>query len=157
MTEPATTACQVTVADIQRAVAHCYGVSVADLRSSRRAPETVQPRFIAIYLAQILTPLTASAIGRLFGDRDHSAILRAIKMIQVRLGKDPTLADEFEMLKAEACRHAGSVWRSRMPGDVLTFDQTLNQFGFELAIVPIGTRDHNGFAPTRGRKASTGE
>ncbi len=157
MTQPATTACQVTVADIQRAVAHCYGVSVADIRSSRRAPEIVQPRHIAIYLAKILTPLTASAIGRLFGKRDHGGILRAIKTIQARIDKDPALASELGTLKAEACRHAESVWRTRMPGAVLAFDQTLNQFGFELAIVPIGTRDHNGFAPKEGRKASTGE
>lgn len=48
-------------------------------------------------------------------------------------------------------------WRSKNMPLLDMIDAALGVLGLELAIVPIGTRDQNGFAPTRGRKASTGE
>lgn len=49
-----------------------------------------------------------------------------------------------------------SGWRSRNMPLLDMIDAALGVFDLELAIVPIGTRDQNGFAPRKGRKPSTG-
>lgn len=136
----------VTVADIQHAVAARYNVSISDMCSARRHLPIVQPRFMAIYLARTLTRLSLPAIGRMFGHRDHSVILRAVRVIRQQLKDDAALADELAALQIEALKRTHAIWRARMPAAALAFDQQLNEFGFELAIVPLGSRDENGFA-----------
>lgn len=135
----------VAVVDIQRAVAARYGVSVTDLRSARRTANVTLPRLIAVYLARTLTELSLPAIGRLFGNRDHTTILRSVCIVRQRMARDAAFMGEVAALKAQACVHAETAWRSRMPAEVDAFDKALNQFGFELAVVPLGTRDERGF------------
>ena len=72
---------QVTVELIQRTVADYYKIKVADMYSKRRPTAIAFPRQIAMYLAKELTQKSLPEIGELFGGRDHTTVLHAVRKI----------------------------------------------------------------------------
>ncbi len=92
---------RIRVEDILRIVAKHYGVSRADLLSSRRTANVVRPRQIAMYLAKTLTLRSLPEIGRRFGGRDHTTVLHAVRKIEGLVQGDKGLADEIEVLKRQ--------------------------------------------------------
>lgn len=84
---------------IKAAVAHYYGVSMADLISHRRTARVTKPRQVAMYLSRHTTTMTASMFGRLMGKRDHTTVLHGIKKVETELLTDPLLASEIADLK----------------------------------------------------------
>ena len=90
---------RIRVEDILRIVAKHYGVSRADLLSSRRTANVVHPRQIAMYLAKTLTLRSLPEIGRRFGGRDHTTVLHAVRKIEGLVSGDKVLAEEIEVLK----------------------------------------------------------
>ncbi|MEX0590188.1 MAG: chromosomal replication initiator protein DnaA [Xanthobacteraceae bacterium] len=90
---------RIRVEDILRIVAKHYGVSRADLLSSRRTANVVRPRQIAMYLAKTLTLRSLPEIGRRFGGRDHTTVLHAVRKIEGLVQGDKGLAEEIEALK----------------------------------------------------------
>jgi chromosomal replication initiator protein len=90
---------RIRVEDILRIVAKHYGVSRADLLSSRRTANVVRPRQIAMYLAKTLTLRSLPEIGRRFGGRDHTTVLHAVRKIEGLVQGDKVLAEEIEVLK----------------------------------------------------------
>ncbi len=91
---------QPTTQTIQRVVARHYGVSVIDLVSTRRTQPLAFVRQIAIYLVRELTALSMPSIGRLFGDRDHTTILHAVRKVQARRERDPAFDATLKKLAA---------------------------------------------------------
>jgi chromosomal replication initiator protein len=76
---------QVSVENIQKTVADFYKIKVADMYSKRRPASIARPRQIAMYLAKELTQKSLPEIGELFGGRDHTTVLHAVrKMTQER-------------------------------------------------------------------------
>jgi chromosomal replication initiation ATPase DnaA len=71
--------------------------SLVEFTSRRRARVSAQPRQIAMALTYELTPLSYPAVGRLFGNRDHTTVMYAVE----RVKEDRTLA-----LHADAIRTA---------------------------------------------------
>jgi chromosomal replication initiator protein len=59
----------------------------------------VRPRQIAMYLAKVLTLRSLPEIGRLFGGRDHTTVLHAVRKIEGLVQGDKALAEEIEVLK----------------------------------------------------------
>jgi chromosomal replication initiator protein len=90
---------RIRVEDILRIVAKHYGVTRADLLSSRRTANVVRPRQIAMYLAKTLTLRSLPEIGRRFGGRDHTTVLHAVRKIDANVAIDKVLAEEVEVLK----------------------------------------------------------
>lgn len=90
---------RIRVEDILRVVSKHYGVSRADLLSSRRTANVVRPRQIAMYLAKTLTLRSLPEIGRRFGGRDHTTVLHAVRKIEGLVQGDKILADEIDSLK----------------------------------------------------------
>ena len=90
---------RIRVEDILRIVAKHYGVSRADLLSSRRTANVVRPRQIAMYLAKTLTLRSLPEIGRRFGGRDHTTVLHAVRKIEGLVQGVQALAEEIEILK----------------------------------------------------------
>jgi chromosomal replication initiator protein len=90
---------RIRVEDILRVVAKHYGVSRADLLSSRRTANVVRPRQIAMYLAKTLTLRSLPEIGRRFGGRDHTTVLHAVRKIEGLVQGDKVLAEEIDALK----------------------------------------------------------
>ena len=77
------------IATIQRRVAARYNVRSVDLRSARRARDIAWPRHVAIHLSRELTAHSLPAIGRMFGDRDHTSIAYACRRVAARMAHDP--------------------------------------------------------------------
>ena len=72
---------QVTVELIQKTVADYYKIKVADMYSKRRPSAIAVPRQVAMYLAKELTQKSLPEIGELFGGRDHTTVLHAVRKI----------------------------------------------------------------------------
>jgi chromosomal replication initiator protein len=74
------------------AVSNRFGVTPDLLRGPRRACEIVRPRQIAYLMVPELRPdLSLPAIGRQFGDRDHTTIMHGIKRARELMRDDPLL------------------------------------------------------------------
>ncbi len=67
------------IADIQRAVARRWAVTVTELTSVCRTKHLVFARQIAMVLCRLLTCRSTTEIGRAFGDRDHTTALYALR------------------------------------------------------------------------------
>jgi chromosomal replication initiator protein len=78
---------RITIDEIQRACAAHYRIDNSEMRSQRRARAVARPRQVAMYLAKKLTPRSLPEIGRIFGGRDHSTVIHAVRTIEA-LRKD---------------------------------------------------------------------
>jgi len=72
---------QISVENIQKTVADYYKIKVADMYSKKRPASIARPRQIAMYLAKELTQESLPEIGELFGGRDHTTVLHAVRKI----------------------------------------------------------------------------
>ncbi|MCW5222815.1 chromosomal replication initiator protein DnaA [Verminephrobacter aporrectodeae] len=72
---------QISVENIQKTVADYYKMKVADMYSKKRPASIARPRQIAMYLAKELTQKSLPEIGELFGGRDHTTVLHAVRKI----------------------------------------------------------------------------
>ena len=88
---------QVSIDDVLSAVAQQYGVKVADLKGSRKTRDVSLPRQVAMYLARRLTRASFPEIGRSFGGKDHSTVVKGVKRIQELLRENPELAEQVRV------------------------------------------------------------
>lgn len=88
------------VEEIQRRVASAFGVSRAELVGSSRAATPLRARHVAIFLTREMTDLSLPQIGRLYGGRDHSTVLNALRRIEAGREDEP-LATHLRELRAE--------------------------------------------------------
>ena len=72
---------QISVENIQKTVADYYKIKVADMYSKKRPASIARPRQIAMYLGTELTQKSLPEIGELFGGRDHTTVLHAVRKI----------------------------------------------------------------------------
>jgi chromosomal replication initiator protein len=78
-----------TVQDVQAATCDAFGVSLDELLSTGRAVRVSWPRQVAMYLARELTDQSLPAIGRAFGNRNHSTVHHACQRARERIADDP--------------------------------------------------------------------
>jgi chromosomal replication initiator protein len=91
---------ELSIEEIQKAVASHFNVKVSDLKSSKRLKAMVLPRQIAMYLSRQLTSSSYPEIGERFGGKDHSTIIHAIKKIEKNLEEDFQLRSVINTLKS---------------------------------------------------------
>jgi chromosomal replication initiator protein len=89
-----------TVERIQTEVASAFGVSVAELSGSSRAATPLRARQAAMLLTRELTELSLPQIGRLFGGRDHSTVLNALRRADATVGADPSFAEKVDGVRS---------------------------------------------------------
>jgi chromosomal replication initiator protein len=90
---------QITVENIQKTVADFYKIKVADMYSKRRPANIALPRQVAMYLAKELTQKSLPEIGDLFGGRDHTTVLHAVRKISDARGKLAELNHTLHVLE----------------------------------------------------------
>jgi chromosomal replication initiator protein len=90
---------QITVENIQKTVADFYKIKVADMYSKRRPSNIALPRQIAMYLAKELTQKSLPEIGELFGGRDHTTVLHAVRKIAEHRQKQTELNHALHVLE----------------------------------------------------------
>lgn len=78
-----------SIRSIQCATCEAFGVSLEDVLGRKRSTRITWPRHVAMYLARQLTDRTLPAIGREFGDRDHTTVMNACRRTEKRIATDP--------------------------------------------------------------------
>lgn len=90
---------QISVESIQRTVADFYNIKVADMYSKKRPANIARPRQIAMFIAKELTQKSLPEIGELFGGRDHTTVLHAVRKISEERQHDSHLNHELHVLE----------------------------------------------------------
>ena len=90
---------QVGVENIQKTVADFYKIKVADMYSKKRPASIARPRQIAMYLAKDMTQKSLPEIGELFGGRDHTTVLHAVRKIGAERQKNAELNQQLHVLE----------------------------------------------------------
>jgi len=98
---------RLTIGHIKDEVATHYNLKSRDLESSSRKKEISQARHIAIFLAREMTDHSFPAIGREFGNRDHTTIMHSYSKVGSQLEEMPLLQAEIgELRESLASRFA---------------------------------------------------
>jgi chromosomal replication initiator protein len=90
---------QIGVENIQKTVADFYKIKVADMYSKKRPASIARPRQIAMYLAKEMTQKSLPEIGELFGGRDHTTVLHAVRKISGERQKNTELNQQLHVLE----------------------------------------------------------
>ncbi len=90
---------QISVENIQKTVADFYKIKVADMYSKRRPASIAHPRQVAMYLAKDLTKKSLPEIGELFGGRDHTTVLHAVRKVTADRVKNSELNQQLHVLE----------------------------------------------------------
>ena len=84
---------------IQTEVGNFYGVSVKEMKGTRRVQNIVLARQVAMYLARELTDNSLPKIGKEFGGKDHTTVIHAHAKIKSLIDEDDNLRLEIEAIK----------------------------------------------------------
>ena len=79
-------------------VAAQYGVSAGDLTGKKRSREIAAPRQVAMYICREMTDLYTTAIGRAFGNRDHTTVMHGCDKIAESVAADFSFKRRVEEL-----------------------------------------------------------
>jgi len=90
---------QIGVENIQKTVADLYKIKIADMYSKKRPASIARPRQIAMYLAKEMTQKSLPEIGELFGGRDHTTVLHAVRKIGGERQKNTELNQQLHVLE----------------------------------------------------------
>ncbi|HEX8689183.1 MAG TPA: chromosomal replication initiator protein DnaA [Solirubrobacterales bacterium] len=88
------------VEEIQDRVAHAFDISRAELVGSGRGAQALRARQTAILLTREMTDLSLPQIGRLYGGRDHSTVLNALRRASATVAADPDFAQRVAELRS---------------------------------------------------------
>jgi hypothetical protein len=89
--------------EVKAAVYRQFGVTAADLDGHSREAPIVRARRTAMYLARKLTGKSFVAVGRLFGDRDHTTVIQACRTIERLRSADAEFDRMLQGLAAQIC------------------------------------------------------
>ena len=91
---------KVTAQTVIEMISTHYNVSVADMKSKKRQKKIVETRQIAMYLLKNNDDLDLSltAIGGLFGGKDHSTVISSIRKIDKKTKEDIVFKKEINTL-----------------------------------------------------------
>ncbi|MEY3573311.1 MAG: chromosomal replication initiator protein DnaA [Pseudomonadota bacterium] len=91
----------ISVENIQKTVADFFKIKVADMYSKKRPANIALPRQIAMYLAKELTQKSLPDIGDLFGGRDHTTVLHAVRKISEARQHNAELNRQLHLLEQQ--------------------------------------------------------
>ena len=89
---------QVTPQIVLEATAEMFGFTVADLTGKSRSRPLVTARQIAMYVLRQMTTFSYPAIGRQFGDRDHTTVMHAVSKITALMRERRPIYDQVHEL-----------------------------------------------------------
>ena len=80
-------------------VCETMNITPSDVNGKSRKKDTVLARQMVMYLAQKLTSLPSSRIGRLIGGRDHSTVIHSCKKMAQLITSDKTVAENVREIE----------------------------------------------------------
>jgi len=81
----------VHISDIESAVATYFGLTPANIHSSKKDRTVTLARHFSMYLTRKHTKMSSSEIGRFMGNKNHATVLLACKRIEDLLQRDAEL------------------------------------------------------------------
>jgi len=84
---------------IIQACADNFGVSLREITSGGRTKQLALARQVAMYLLRSTLSLSLKEIGALFGNKDHTTVMHAIKRVSDLRTKDPAFAARLDKLQ----------------------------------------------------------
>ncbi|WP_053226603.1 chromosomal replication initiator protein DnaA [Solirubrobacter soli] len=90
-----------TVQEIQEQTCEAFGITMDALLSSSRAQPVAFARQVAMYLSRELTDVSLPAIGRAFGNRNHTTVMHACKRTAERIATDKEAYEAVRKLTRE--------------------------------------------------------
>ncbi|MBN2456445.1 MAG: chromosomal replication initiator protein DnaA [Sedimentisphaerales bacterium] len=72
----------VHISDIESAVAAYFGITPANIHSSRKGRTVAMARHFSMYLARKHTKMSSSEVGRVMGNKNHATVLLACKKLE---------------------------------------------------------------------------
>ncbi|HMJ75164.1 MAG TPA: chromosomal replication initiator protein DnaA [Iamia sp.] len=91
----------VTTAMILDKVSERYGFTVEEITGKSRRRPLVTARQVAMYVVRELTELSYPAIGREFGDRDHTTVMHAVSKIEALMAERKAIFHQVQALVQE--------------------------------------------------------
>lgn len=91
----------VSIEEIQQAVSLHFGLAPADLLSQRRDRRVALPRQIAMYLSRTVAEASFPSIAQKFGGRDHSTVMHAVKVIELRRNEDAIFSRSITQIEGQ--------------------------------------------------------
>ncbi len=85
-----------TVENIQHAAAKFFHLKPSDLKSASRAQSIALPRQIAIYLIRKYTGMGYKDLAQIFGGKDHTTMIHAVKKIEQGIQSNSSLREQVE-------------------------------------------------------------
>jgi len=89
----------VTPNSILDLVADNFGITVSQLKGSRRTTHVVLPRMIAMYLMRADLKFPFEEIGRVLGGRDHSTVMHAVNKMETAVISDDKLRHQVGVIR----------------------------------------------------------
>ena len=89
----------VTVEVVQHVISEHFHIRLVDLKSPKRTKGLAFARQLAMYLSRKLTDSSFPNIGEKFGNRDHSTVFHAVRVIEQRREQDPGFQATIEGLE----------------------------------------------------------
>ncbi len=114
--------------NIQKTVADYYKIKVADMYSKKRPASIARPRQIAMYLAKELTQKSLPEIGELFGGRDHTTVLHAVRKIGGERQQDDRTEPAAARAGTDAQRLSSGSQEPATTGKVRSSDKAGDKF-----------------------------
>jgi chromosomal replication initiator protein len=98
---------QITAKVVIEATADLYGLTVDELCGKSRSRPLVTARQVAMYVLREMTDFSYPAIGRAFGDRDHTTVMHAVSKIADLMRERRTIYEQVTELM-HRIRNVGS-------------------------------------------------
>ena len=89
----------ITIEEIQKKVSEYFNIRRSDMISTRRSRVVARPRQVAMYLSKTCTTKSLPEIGKLFGGRDHTTVIHAVKKIESLCKTDMPFSEHINILK----------------------------------------------------------
>jgi chromosomal replication initiator protein len=90
---------RLTPQSILNSVCDAFHASERELKGPRRHRHVTLPRQVAMFLIRELTDASLPAIGDIFGGRDHTTVISALKRIERLREADPALRHRIDTLR----------------------------------------------------------
>jgi len=90
----------ISVESIQSKVASYFNINPREMRSGKRSRTIAFPRQIAMYATKELTTMSLPEIGDLFGGKDHTTVLYAVRKIDKMRKESDEFDDEINRIMA---------------------------------------------------------
>ena len=92
---------QMNVQDIQKITAKYYKLRISDLKSKSRTHPLILARQVSMYLIKKYLNKSLSEIGKIFGKKDHTTVINALKKIEKQIQESHSIRRDVEQIETE--------------------------------------------------------